>query len=77
MTRRLHDIALDIQRDWKNPYFGAVPYIEAMTLLTGINDMYGADRARDIVSYFLGNARTWRGPKAREIKAELNAMLNH
>jgi hypothetical protein len=75
MARYLCDIALDIQRDWKRPYFGAVPYIEALGVLTGIHDYYGADRAEDLVRYFLANATTWRGPKAREIKAELREML--
>jgi hypothetical protein len=76
MTRPLREIAADIARDWDGKmYFGAVPYVEAMASINSINDMYGSDRARDIVSYFLANARTWRGPKAREIKAELKAML--
>lgn len=77
MSRLLCDIARDIQRDWTRPYFGAVPYIEAMTLLTGVNDMYGADRAEDIVRYFLANARTWRGETARNVKAELQALLKN
>lgn len=76
MPRMLTEIAADIRRDWTKPYFGAVPYLDAMSMLTGIHDMYGADRAEDIVRYFLANSRTWRGPKAREIKVELNELLS-
>lgn len=75
MARLLCDIAREIRSDWKNPYFGAVPYIDAMSVLTGPNDMYGADRAEDIVRYFLANSRTWRGEKARTVKAELRKMV--
>jgi hypothetical protein len=33
------------------------------------------DTARSVVLYFLSNATTWRGPKAKEIKKELKAMM--
>lgn len=78
MSRPLREIAADIIRDWDGKmYFGAVPYVEAMVYIDSINDMYGSDRARDIVNYFLANANTWRGPKAREVKAELRAMVKN
>ena len=75
--RELKVIAREIKRDWKRPYFGAVPYLDAMLSLNSINDDYGYDSADSIVRYFLGNAKTWRGEKAREIKKELNFMLNN
>lgn len=75
-VRDLSDIAWDIANDWKNPYFGAVPYIDAMQSLDSMSDMYGADSAKSIVSYFLSNAATWRGEKAKAVKAELKAMLS-
>ena len=76
MSRSLHEIAEEIERDWDGKmYFGAVPYVEAMRDINSIDDMYGADRARDIVNYFLANARTWRGETARRVKAELKVML--
>jgi hypothetical protein len=76
MARRLLcDIAAEIRRDWTNPYFGAVPYLDAMSMLTGPNDVYGADRAEDIVRYFLANSRTWRGETARRVKVELREMI--
>lgn len=76
MSRPLYVIAEEISQDWgAKMYFGAVPYVEAMADLNSINDMYSCDRADDIVSYFLSNARTWRGETARKVKAELKAML--
>jgi len=73
-TRPLHQIAAEIRRDWKKPYFGAVPYIEAMSELDSIDGMYYYDSAKSIVLYFLGNANTWRGDVAKRIKIELKAM---
>lgn len=74
-TRPLHVIAEDILDHWTNVYFGAKPYLSAMRHLGSINDMYGDDSAHDIVMYFLSNAKYWRGPDAKRIKAELKAML--
>lgn len=73
-TRPLSEIASEISEDWTKVYFGAVPYLEAMSSLTSINDNYGMDSGKSIVLYFLSNASTWRGDTARRIKAELNAM---
>jgi len=75
MSRPLYTIALDIQRDWAKPYLGAVPYLKAMRALDSIRDKYYYDDAESVVRYFLANAAQWRGDKAREIKAELKAML--
>jgi hypothetical protein len=74
-ARPLSEIASEIRRDWKNVYFGAVPYLEAMGTLDSVRDNYGADRGDSIVAYFLGNATGWRGPTAKRVKAELNAAL--
>ena len=73
--RPLHIIAREITADWKKPYFGAVPYIDAMRTLNSIRGEYYNDTAQSIVAYFLANAGTWRGDNARRIKAELKAML--
>lgn len=73
-ARPLHEIADEIRRDWTRPYFGAVPYLEALRHLGSINDSYGYDDARSIVAYFLSNATTWRGETARRVKAELRAL---
>lgn len=74
MPRPLNAIAEEIIRDWKKPYFAAVPYMQAMRTLVTINDAYGADSARGIVLYFLSNAQTWRGEVAKRIKAELKIL---
>ena len=74
MTRPIHTIASEILQDWKRPYFGAVPYLGAMRFLHTIDDNYGYDDARTVILYFMSNATTWRGAKAREIKAELKAL---
>jgi hypothetical protein len=73
--RPIHVIGLEIQLDWENPHYAAVPYLRAMRALDDIDDQYGLDPAAQIVRYFLANARGWRGEKAREIKAELKALL--
>lgn len=74
-TRPLWKIADEIMRKWRDPYFGAVPYINAMTGLESITDKYGHDDAEEIVTRFLVNAKGWRGEDAKRIKAELRAML--
>jgi hypothetical protein len=73
-TRSLSEIAHEIRNDWKNVYFGAKPYLDAMATLNTIDDNYGWDSGKMIVLYFLGNASTWRGETAKRIKAELKAM---
>jgi hypothetical protein len=73
-TRTLSQIASEVRKDWKNVNYAAKPYLDAMAELNSINDKYYLDSAKTIVIYFLGNAQTWRGDKAKEIKAELKAM---
>lgn len=80
-ARPLYEIAREIRQNWKKSVsgtdlnFAAKPYLEAMETLNSINDNYICDSGKSIVAYFLGNATTWKGEKAREIKKELNAML--
>ena len=73
--RLICEIAADIRKHWKNVYFGAAPYLEAMRHLTTLDSKYGEDDCKYILTYFLGNAATFRGPEARRIKAELQSML--
>ena len=75
--RTLCEIAKEITTDWKNPYFGSVPYIRAMYTMNSINDKYFLDSGREIVARFLGNAQTWKGETARRVKVELNKMLKN
>ena len=74
-NRPLYTIAAEIRSDWKKVNYAAEPYLEAMQQLNSIEDNFILDSARSIVRYFLSNATTWRGEKAREIKAELKAMI--
>ena len=74
--RPINRIAHDIMRTWHRPYFGSVPYLQAMLSLDNIDEDYGADSARSVVLYFLSNATTWRGPDARRLKAELKENLD-
>jgi hypothetical protein len=73
--RTLSAIAREITRDWKNPYFGALPYLDAMRGMGDMTDNYFEDDARSIVLYFLANAKSWRGEVAKRVKKELRGML--
>ena len=55
--------------------FAARPYLEAMACIETPDDSYGYESGRSIVTYFLANASTWRGPDAKRIKAELKKLL--
>jgi hypothetical protein len=73
--RPLHIIAREIRTDWRKPYFGAVPYLEAMACLSSIDGAYYQDSAKSIVAYFLANAGAWRGDTARRVKTELKGLI--
>jgi hypothetical protein len=73
--RKIREIAWEVSQDWKPVNFGAKPYLIAMFELGSIGDKFGQDDARSILLYFLSNAKTWRGPVAKRIKAELKGML--
>jgi hypothetical protein len=75
MNRSLSTIAREIRSDWKKPYFGAVPYLDAMLTLNSVSDPYYYDSGRSIVAYFLANASTYRGETAKRIKLELKSIL--
>jgi len=71
----LYTIAADIIAHWPNPYFGAVPYINAMERMALVKDKYMYEDGKSIVLYFLSNASSWRGEDARRIKTELKLMI--
>ena len=75
MARPIYEIALEIKSLWKKPYFGAVPYLDAMVHLDSINDYFFLDSAKEVVLYFLANASTFRGEDARRLKAELKSLV--
>jgi hypothetical protein len=74
-SRDLSSIAYDIRRNWPKVNYAAEPYLSAMASLNDINGSYGYDSAKSVVLYFLSNARSWRGPDAKRIKAELKGMV--
>lgn len=75
--RTFAEIAREIKQTWKNVYFGAKPYLQAMATIDSSdkNAPYMLETAEDIVIYFLANAQTWRGEDAKRIKAELKSMI--
>lgn len=68
----LSELASMCHNDWKKPFFGAVPYLNALRALPVMTAkaMYGFDDAGSIIRYFLGNASAWRGETAKAVKAE-------
>ena len=79
ITRPIYQIAADIKTEWskigKGVNFAAKPYLDAMMSLNKITDHYMFDSADSIVRYFLCNASSFRGNRAKELKAELKALL--
>ena len=73
--RPIWQIAKEIKADWKNVNYAAKPYLDAMLSLNGPNDSYGCDSAQSVVCYFLANAKSFRGDKARALKAELKSLF--
>jgi len=74
-TMSLTEIAQAINKDWAKVNFAAQPYLDAMSTLQSVNDMYYQDSGQSIVAYFLSNATSWRGEVAREVKKELNKRI--
>lgn len=73
--RKISEIAADIRKAWPKPYFGAVPYLQAMHQIELPTDIYIAETGAYIVLGFLSNASSFRGDAARKLKAELNAII--
>jgi hypothetical protein len=73
--RSIYTIAGEIQKDWAKVNYAAKPYLDAMHSLDSIKDKFYYDSGSSVIAYFLANAQSWRGVKAKEIKKELNKML--
>ena len=73
--RPLYTIASEISKDWQRVNYAAKPYLDAMKSLNTIDDKFHYDSGKSVVLYFLSNASTWKGEKAKAIKAELKGML--
>ena len=52
------------------------PYISAMLEIEDIQGKYYLDTAYEVVLRCLCNLQSWRGERARELKAELKALLD-
>ena len=77
--RPISEIAADIRKEWSKigngVHYAAKPYLDAMFSLTTIQDNYIHDSGSSVVLYFLSNATSFRGEKAKALKAELKAMF--
>jgi hypothetical protein len=73
--RPLYQIAAEVYKDWKPVNYAAKPYLEAMSSLDKVTDMYVCDSGRSIVAYFLSNAGSWKSATAKRVKAELKNMV--
>jgi hypothetical protein len=74
--RSISQIARDIRADWQKVNFAAKPYLAEMVHLNTLDDACGHDSAKSIVLYFLANASTYRGEKAKALKLELKTLCN-
>jgi hypothetical protein len=81
-VRSLHTIAREIHDDWINVNYGAKPYLEAMAMGKDVTRdnikqrKFYLDSYSSVVRYFLANAASWRGDKAKQIKNELKTWIN-
>lgn len=73
-TRSISAIARDIRADWKKVNYAAKPYLDAMLSIDSTRDSFGHDSGESIVRYFLCNASSYRGEKAKALKAELKTV---
>jgi hypothetical protein len=67
----LNQIAGLIYDDWKSVSPSARPYLEAMSTLQNVSDMYMQDSGTSICLYWLANAGSYKGETAKAIKKEL------
>ena len=75
--RPLSEIAYEIADECSGKawYAPAEAYVTPLQSLTTITDSYFADSAESIVAYALSNLTSWRGEKAKAVKAELKMHL--
>jgi len=60
---------------WKDLVPHAAPYLEAMLALEKVSDHYGSDTGEEVILRALSNLGSYRGPKARLLKKELNDLI--
>jgi hypothetical protein len=78
-TRTVRAIALDILNTWGHGKvnYAAKPYLAALGTMNTRDPAvcYGAEDGKSIALYFLSNASSFRGARAKELKAELKALF--
>ena len=75
IKRPVYKIAADIVNDWSRPNYAALPYLTAMLTINNEQEQFGQDTAKNVILYFLSNAGTYKGPKAKELKTELKTLI--
>jgi len=75
-NNNISHIAGIIIQDWKKVNYAAKPYLQAMLSLNDKTDEYMCESAEYIVLRFLNNAKSYRGPIAKELKAKLREIIN-
>lgn len=75
--RTFKEIADDIIGIWPNIHSSSLPYLHALQVLdtTDPDAVYGKHTARNIVTYFLSVADTFRGAAAECLKKELKELI--
>ena len=73
--RPIDEIVRDIRTQWQRPHFAAVPYLNAMSRLKTKECRYGQESGGSIIVYFLSNAGTFHGERARQLKRELKDIV--
>ncbi len=74
MARPLFEIAAEILTDWQTPSPQAKSYVKGMFYLLGMDDRAADLDASTTVRMFLLYSKTWTGPVADRVKAELQVM---
>lgn len=74
--RPIHVIAREIRNNWSRVHPAALFHLDNMRHLDKITDIAPGFTPAAAVKGFLSNSATWRGSKAREIKAELSKILD-
>ena len=74
MARPLFEIATEISADWQDPSPAAKSYLKGMCYLLGMDDYVADLDAGTAVRMFLLYSKTWTGPVAERVKAELKSM---
>lgn len=67
----LRELVALIRKNWRPVNYAAIPYLQALSELHSLSDVYIQESGKSLARYFLANAGTWRGPVAKAVKDEL------